>query len=329
MSYQTAIFALLLYPLLSSLSFNWVRFRWGLRRGLAPASPEVEDRAREVDRILATASQVVLLIAVVWLLRSSSLRLSDVGLTLANWKRALFFGLLLSLFPFVLGSLARLNPRFGPRPVEPAGLMWGRIFLGAISNEMWRAFCIAALIQLNIVAGFAVVIAAAAGALTQLRKTARFLGAFTFGILAGFLFTSTHSLIAPLAMAILGALGPDWVGRRALSTIRPLHKCPVCSALIEDANATRRPFECPGCDSKLNYSPKPWVIQVLNFSVLPLTALMLYEINVGLIWGLILFFPVDLIVFFSLVLIFPVLAPSLCALQAERSRFQALELRWR
>src|ERR1700733_4366634 len=125
MSYQTAIFALLLYPLLSSLAFNWVRFRWGLRRGLAPASPEVEDRAREVDRILATASQVVLLIAVVWLLRSSSLRLSDVGLTLANWKRALFFGLLLSLFPFVLGSLARLNPRFGPRPVEPAGLMWG------------------------------------------------------------------------------------------------------------------------------------------------------------------------------------------------------------
>src|ERR1700722_15790734 len=110
MSFQTAILVLLLYPLLQVLSFNWLRFRWGFRRGLAPVPPDVEARAKSVDRGLAIASQVLLLIAVAYFLRSSALSMADAGLTLANWKPALVYGSLLSLVPLLLGGFRRMAP---------------------------------------------------------------------------------------------------------------------------------------------------------------------------------------------------------------------------
>lgn len=332
MSFHTAILALLLYPLLQVLSFNWVRFRWGLQRGLAPPSPEVEDRARAVDRVLATASQVVLLIAVAYFLRSSSLSLADVGLSLVNWRRALAYGALLSIAPLVVAALVRTASSENVTRPEPAALRFGRLVLGSVSTELWRAFCIVALIHLEVAPVFAVIIAAAVGAIMQLYKTAVFAGAFCAGLIAGFLFVSTHSLIAPLAMILIGALGRSWLDHRtrSMAAAKLSQKCPLCSAAIEERLVPRRPhYTCPSCGAQLKLSLPQWEIQTLNFAILPLTGLALYKLHVGIALGLILILPAHLLVMFVVFVLLPLLAPQLYSLKPDRDPYKRIELRLR
>jgi Type II CAAX prenyl endopeptidase Rce1-like len=321
-----------LYPLLQVLSFNWLRFRWGFRRGLAPLPPDVEAHAKSVDRGLALASQVLLLIAVAYILRSSSLSMADVGLTLANWKRALVYGSLLSLVSLLLGGLGRMARNFNLTPPDPAGLRLSRFVLRSVSTELWRAFCIIALIHLDVARVFAVVIAAAVGALMHLYKNMVFAGTFTFGFIAGFLFVSTRSLIAPLAMVLIGGIGNDWLdsATRFAAARKLSQKCPMCSAVIEENLVPRRlRYICPSCGAQLTLSLKQWQIQTLNMAFLQLTALVLYALHVGLFLGVILIAPAHVLLMFIVFALLPQLAPRLYSLHPDVDPYKGVEPRLR
>ena len=73
MSITTTILAVALYPLLSSLPLNPVRFRWGFSQGLAPMPPEVQERAEAGDRTVLLLIYVTLLMVGALLLHGSSI----------------------------------------------------------------------------------------------------------------------------------------------------------------------------------------------------------------------------------------------------------------
>ncbi len=109
MSPNIVIFALVLYPLLFVLPLNLVRFQWGLKKGLAPMPPEMEERAEAADRLVRFVSHAILLAVVVLLMHGSPISEYEVGLTADNWKSALGMGVLLSLFPLGLSELVLRN----------------------------------------------------------------------------------------------------------------------------------------------------------------------------------------------------------------------------
>jgi hypothetical protein len=332
MSVETAILALLLYPLLQILSFNWVRFGWGFRRGVAPLAPDVEARATAVDRGLAIVAQVVLIILVVYFLRISSIPPADVGLTRSTWKSALGYGALLSLLPLSFGALGRKSfPAIQPS-VEPFMLRIGRLLLASFSNEFWRAFCITALIRLDLAAWAAVLITAAVAGILKLHKTVAFaIGGLASGLLAGSLFVETHSLIAPLAMILIAALGHELFAHGARSRARadlPPLKCPKCSQPIQrNSGTTREDYVCPACKVQLRLSLKWWEYQTINFVCIPLTVLILYESGLGLAWSFALFLPLQLCVLYVTGGILQALFPQIASLQTQNDPCKSLTLR--
>ena len=111
MSAITTILAVVLYPLLWSLTPNFVRFRWGFEQGLAPMPPKVQERTESADRVVLLLLYVILLTVVVFLLHGSAISVYAVGLTSNNWKSAMALGVLLSYVPLGLGAiLQRIFP---------------------------------------------------------------------------------------------------------------------------------------------------------------------------------------------------------------------------
>jgi hypothetical protein len=283
--------ALALYPVLYSLPLNWVHFRWGVRRGLAPMPPDVEEHAKSVDREVLLIMHGALLAAVVYLLRGSSISTDAVGLSWNNWKSALALGALCSLAPLGTGALTyrRLSPDKREEDRESSGplaVLLGIILLNAFSQELWRAFCLVGLIRLGISTWAALLIAAAAyGALQLVRNTARAMGSATYGCVAGFLFIKTGSLLAPLAMGLIGAGGHLYrvrhVRPRTPTNLAPF-PCPYCTRMIEGMERPRRfQFACPKCGGKLKLAHSPWLVMTSGFICANLT---LYMLHADVIW---------------------------------------------
>jgi hypothetical protein len=331
MSVETAILALLLFPLLQILSFNWIRFGWGFRC-VGPLAPDVEARAKAVDRRLAIVAQVVLIILVVYFLRLSSVTSADLGLTRNTWKSALGYGALTSLFPIACGALVR---RFSPvdQPSdEPSMLRLGRLLLGSFSVEFWRAFCIVTLIRLDIAAWAAVAITAAAAVVSGLhRKIAFTIGALAWGLLAGLLFVETHSLLTPLAMALFTAAGRELFAHGARSRGRtdlPPLKCPQCSQPIQrNSMSTREGSVCQACGVRLQLSLKWWEYQTISFACIPLTALILYKAGLGFVWSFVLLLPLHFSVLFVTGGILQAVFPHIASLQTQHDPYKSLTLR--
>jgi hypothetical protein len=332
MSIETAVLALLLYPLLQILSFNWVRFGWSFRRRVGPLAPDFEARARAFDRGLTIVAKVVLIILVVYFLRLSSIPPADVGLTRNTWKSALGYGALVSLFPLSLGALAR---KFLPVH-QPAGesfmLRFGHLLLGSFSNEFWRAFCIVALIRLDLRAWAALVITAAVAAVLGLHKTVAFaIGAFAVGLFAGLLFVITHSLVTPLATILITGAGRELFAHGARSRARtdlPSLKCPKCSQPIQrNSMTTREGSACPACGVQLQLSLKWWEYQTINFVCIPLTVLILYKAGLGLVWSCVLFLPLQLCVLYVTGGILQAVFPQISSLQTQDDPYKSFTLR--
>jgi threonine/homoserine efflux transporter RhtA len=155
MSPNIPILALVLYPFLYVLPLNLVRFQWGFKKGLAPMPPEMEERAEAADRLVRFVSHAILLAVVVLLMHGSPISEYEVGLTADNWKSALGMGVLLSLFPLGLSELVLRNlpPEEFRKELEsrgPVAAWCGLTTLGSFSHELWRAFCIVALIRLGL-----------------------------------------------------------------------------------------------------------------------------------------------------------------------------------
>ena len=325
---NTTVFALFLYPVLYTLPFNWVRFMWGMRRGIAPMPPEVEEHAQYVDREVFPLMHGSLLTIVVCLLRSSAISTAAVGLSSNNWKSALALGVLFSLAPLAVGALIqRRTPpdeRLKDREARGPVAVWlGIILLKSFAQEMWRAFCIVSLISLNAPAWLAILITGGAYGSLQLHKSkATALGAAFYGCIAGFLFVKTGSLLAPLAMSLAGGAGLFYQARYLRSrpqTVLARFKCPYCSQMVEGMERPREIyFECPKCrgNLKLDVSALPLVVFGALGAVLTLYLFGVHE------FGCIFLFPLLFILYgFTTAIFITLFAPELRRVVADRSFF--------
>lgn len=302
----STIFALVTYPLLSNLPLNLVRFRWGYNQGLAPMPPEVKKRAEAADRTVLLVIYVVLMGVVVFFLNHSMISAYAVGLTTDNWKSAMALGALLSYVPLSLGAiLKRILPTNQlPEELESQGplVTWcGLNVLGSMSVEFWRAFCIAALIRLELSAWVSVmVVSVAFGASLLTTSIARAAGAATFGVVAGFLFVKTGSLLAPLTMSLIVAGAQLYRVRRMASQVlsgpaavenlgspelneKPQHArgyitCPLCGASFHPGKVkkTMTSFTCPECGAVLEYKTEPFGCLLISFCIFGVPALVYY-----------------------------------------------------
>ncbi|MGB2656001.1 MAG: CPBP family glutamic-type intramembrane protease, partial [Candidatus Acidiferrum sp.] len=284
------IFALVFYPLLFNLPLNFVRLLWGYRQGLAPMPPHVQTRAEVVDRAVVLVMYMILLATVISLLNRSLLSLYAVGLTTANWKSAMAFGVLVSYVPVGLGALLHRflptdKPEEEPASRGPLAVWCGLTLLGGLSVELWRAVSIAALTRLELSPWFAVLLAAVAYGASQLStSTAKAAGAVTFGALAGFLFVKTGSLMAPFAMNLTVA-GAELYRVRHMASRGEIRQstrrnviCPSCNAGFNPGNVRRagRSFLCPECGEVLEHETGTFAHVLFGVCLYGVPALLYY-----------------------------------------------------
>jgi hypothetical protein len=256
MSVTITILAIVLYPLLSSLPFNPVRFQWGFSRGLAPMPPEVQERAEAGDRTVLLLIYVTLLMAGALLLHGSSISADSVGLNANNWKSSIALGVFMSFFS--VGIVGLMPAEELQKSLEARGSLatWcGLRVLEAFSVEFWRALCIVALIRLDFSASIAVLITVLAYQAPRLiTSTSTAAGAAVFGAVTGFLFVKTGSLLAPLTMSLIS--GGTYIYRTRHAPSRSV-TCPFCSERFYpgEVKRTGRFFTCPKCGELLEYAP--------------------------------------------------------------------------
>jgi hypothetical protein len=332
MSATTAILALVLYPLLYGLPFNWIRFYWGYRHGLAPMPTEIAEKAQAADRAVLLCVHGTLLGIVIFMLRGSSISTDSVGLSLNNWKSALALGVLLSLYPLGVSALVRRILTRDELQQDPKShgsvIEWfALILLGSISHELWRAFCIVGLMGLDLTPLGAVLIAAGAyGALQLYKNIGAALGSATYGVVAGLLFVKTGSLLAPLAMYLIASGVDLYQFRRALSRAQissVVFKCPKCSQVIE---RPQKPpggwFPCPGCGEKLRIGLRDWALRVSGISCALLTLLILVLLHIGVVWSLVLFLPLLFFLLFVSSSVLTTFVPELLRAQTRRDPYR-------
>jgi hypothetical protein len=299
MSVSTLILTLLLFPLLHILPLNLIRLRWGLSQGLAPMSPEVQETAEAADRMVQLGIHLTLLTIVFLLIRGSSISVHDVGLTADNWKSVIAVGALVSFIPLGLGEVLNRNlsaaeVRKNPESRGPAVTWYALTLVGSFSTELWRAFCIAALLRLDLSVWIAVLITSFAYAAAQFRiSTARAAGAAVFGGVAGVLFIKTGSLLAPLTMSLIVTGAHVYRARHIspqTSRILAPRKCPTCSQAIQRTQIPPgKYFPCPGCGQKLKPSLEwSWQGPVCGIVGAVGTVLVL---NLDIFWSAVLFVP--------------------------------------
>jgi len=159
------LLVLVTYPVLCLLPFNLIRFRWGFVHGSAPMPPEIEAKAEVADRTALFLIHLLLCVLVAVSMRGASISLDEVGLSLANWKRALGMGLMFSLVFVGLGELflSKVPPADSHKEAESRGpvAVWCGIILSvSFSREIWRAFCIVALIHYGFPARLSILLTA-------------------------------------------------------------------------------------------------------------------------------------------------------------------------
>jgi hypothetical protein len=262
MSALAVLSLLVFYPLLMNLPLNLVRFQWGFKHGLAPMSPDVQREAEAADRMVLYISYFILLAVVVTLLKRSQFSVYAVGLTIANWKSAIALGALAS---FVFVSMESIIPaeklREEAESQGPLASWCGLTVLGSVSVELWRVFCIATLVRLDLPSWAAVLAVAIAYGASQLSATiATAAGAATVAAAAGFLFVRTGSLLAPLTMSLIAAgvhlYRARYVSLHMTSELPSSNvTCPVCSSNFNPGKVKRKmtTFTCPECGEQLTY----------------------------------------------------------------------------
>jgi predicted RNA-binding Zn-ribbon protein involved in translation (DUF1610 family) len=220
----------------------------------------------------------MLLVLVVLSMSGSPISVYEVGLTADNWKSALGIGVMFSLLPLGLSQLLLSNvpPEVARKEAEsrgPVATWCGLIVLGSFSYGLWSAFCIVALIRLGFSAWLAVAIPALFSATASLQVSiARALGAAAFGGAAGFLFVNTGSLLAPLAMGIIGGVANLYYVRHACSAVRPQFSryskpCPICGEVIRLTKVrwAGDMITCPKCGECLTTKKKYlWAIGAVS-----------------------------------------------------------------
>jgi hypothetical protein len=261
MSVTATSLLLLLYPLLHVLPLNVVRFYCGFGQGLTPMPPEVRAKAQVTDRTVQFLIYLTLLTVAVFLLRSSAIPPEVAGLNTRGWKESLALGTLISFLSWVLAATVQiersadesLNTRLSGNLLS---IRYGLAVVGSVAVEFWRALCIAALIRLDCPPWIAVLIAAVPyGAPQLLASAATAAGAATSGVVLGFLFVTTGSLVAPLTVSITTDAFLVFLSSRHARSLSVM--CPICGSTFDarEAKGKGRPLDCPRCGERLEREP--------------------------------------------------------------------------
>jgi hypothetical protein len=275
------LLVLVAYPVLCLIPFNLIRFRWGFMNGSAPMPTEIEAKAEVADRTALFVFHLMLFVLIAASMRGSSISLDEVGLSLANWQRALGMGLMFSLFIVVLGELflSRVSPEDKRKEAEsrgPVAVWCGIVLSGSFSLEIWRAFCIVALMRSGCPAWLAIVLTTLFSAAVWLqRSVATALGAAAVGCAAGFLFVDSGSLLAPVSMGIIAGLTNLYHVRHARSgapraSSRFSRPCPACGEAIRlsEVRWAGDMITCPSCGECLTTKKKYlWAIGAISVGV--------------------------------------------------------------
>ena len=186
-----------------------------------------------------------------------------------------------SLFFVVLGELflSRVPPEDKRKEAEsrgPVAVWCGIVLSGSFSLEIWRAFCIVALMRSGCPAWLAIVLTTLFSAAAWLqRSVAAALGAAAAGCGAGFLFVDSGSLLAPVSMGIIAGLTNLYHIRHARSgapraSSRFSRPCPACGEAIRlpEVRWAGDMITCPSCGECLTTKKKYlWAIGAISVGV--------------------------------------------------------------
>jgi membrane protease YdiL (CAAX protease family) len=313
MSASTAILALVIYLVLYHLPLNPVRFRWGLHRGLAPMPLEIEQKAKELDWVADLSIQVTLLATVIVLARTSALSPHSMGLSTNNWLEAITLGVVFSVVPLGLSAVLLSHDVSSkvenPYPPISSSRRYGLQLLTVFASEFWRAFCIVALVRSDCPAWIAVGITSVVCAVPSFyQSTWRGVGAAAAGLIPGFLFIKTGSLLAPLALGLIASGYAAYSEGRTLPTL----VCPGCGHPVPRLRVPgARWIACPGCGEQLTLSTPFWMVRTGGLMGASLTVLLLYAHGTELLVAALLFIPAFFTFLFVSAFVLALFLPSL------------------
>ena len=214
--------ALLILPLSVFLPFNWVRFAWGFRNGLAPMTPDVLSRAERVDLFVWPLRDATVIGLVVLLMREAGITTIQLGIHGACWRTGIGWGagaglLLIAMQGFIwkaAPSVVAAREKF--ENSRGSAILWcANYMVGAFSEELWLVFCLVALRK----AGYPPVVAVLLPSIAfgSAHFTYRW-GALAVAIKGSFsciFFLATGSFFAPYFFHFFGNLGSLYWGRRS------------------------------------------------------------------------------------------------------------------
>lgn len=168
MTLLIAYFALVLYPLVVYLIPNPVGFYWGFTRGRAPMPPEVLKKAERAGRYTLFVMHGFLLTGIFYFVRQHSIPAAHLGLHSERWGICLAIGCLAGLawVGLQIGLIAIFRIPVSRHQktsylLRGSFLLWTLIsFSSAFAEELWRAFCLVALINTGHSVPFAVAVSA-------------------------------------------------------------------------------------------------------------------------------------------------------------------------
>lgn len=233
MSVVYVILAVCLYPALVILSPEPVASKWGARNKVGSSMPP------EVWAMADRNGRYVLLLDLVLLFASGaflSQRYGQIAPSIINFTMSrirtttmsLLAGLGLGLARYKIGSWlsARRPPQIQPGFLRGSAKVWIGLFIfGGFAEELWRAFCIRALQNLNWGTSLAILVTSAAFGIAYMAGLpsrvsegwANLLLVSAWGAALGLLFVASGSVLIPCIANIISNI-TDMIGRRRITS---------------------------------------------------------------------------------------------------------------
>ena len=222
------IAAILLLPVAYHALPNPVLVRWQLRHGYVSPPADLARSAERWNRLVPMLSVLLLLVGTVTLIRYGGEGILRLKIHYVGFSHALRDGVAAGLgctaAQVGLMYLARPSVEHGSRnPLSrwPAALWVPFSMVVAVSEELWRAYCLVRWMPYGVAA--AVSLTSLSFALAHVPPLGRAVFAGVFGSFAAFLFIASGSIWVPVfahATVNLGALGINRWWRRSANAPR-------------------------------------------------------------------------------------------------------------
>jgi membrane protease YdiL (CAAX protease family) len=201
-----------LLPLLYNEVPDLIVRRWYWRHGKAPMPPVIADRAVVEGNIAPYVALIALGASLSWLIRSTEMPLSVLGMRWTDWPIPLLMGILagsgwLALSFWIVKKTRPNREKMAGHYIAQRSLsFWLPLALVApFVEELWRSFCLVALAGHG--PAVAVVVTGIACGWGHAQSRGRAISALLFGICAAGLFLWTRSLWATVPAHLIVNIG--------------------------------------------------------------------------------------------------------------------------